>query len=804
LGYRFEPVDGKWVMNDLCYSLFADLNPPQREAVEHIDGPLLILAGAGSGKTRVLAARAAHLVHSGATRPYQILALTFTNKAAGELKSRVESMVGADGKMVVAGTFHGIFARLLRQEGLNIGVDPHYTIVDEDDKRRLIKAILKEMGLTSEIVRPAEIEWLIERAKDELLTPEDFARRIQYPSEQIAAEVYKRYQGRLKRMSGLDFGDLLMRPMQAFQAHPEFLRRLQNRFRFVMVDEFQDTNRVQYLLVSEIAKLHRNLCVVGDDDQAIYGFRGATVENILHFHREWSDARVIKLEQNYRSTKPILDVAWAVIHHNHQRHAKKLWTKQETGAPVELMAAVSDEDEALRMVGLIQDEHNKKQRPYSQFAVLYRTNAQSLSFERALRAAQMPYQVVGGLRFYERKEVKDILAYLRLIINPSDDVSFLRVVNYPPRGIGETVVNELQSRARADAAPLSEALSRLLSDNKIADRRRNALKKFSELMEGFRKLAAAKPAAEWVGELVERAGLKERLQQEEKDDLSRAESKLANIGNLVNEIIRYFETTPDAALEGFLEEVALVTNVDEYDDQADKVNLLTLHNSKGLEFPVVFIGGLEEGLLPLEPPDGSPAEVEEERRLFYVGATRAMERLVLGFAASRMLWGNSRWAKPSRFIAEIPAHLLQSNFPPYASRGGVGGGDWEEEREKGRKGESLPRLRGGARGGESGNESERVSEWASKRVSRIPQSAISDQPSAVSNQQSGFSNQDSVNLLNLDEIRKGLLVRHRTFGLGVVVDFKKRGVESRIEVDFDDVGQKTLIYKFAKLEAVRP
>ena len=747
------------------------LNPPQLQAAEHISGPLLILAGAGSGKTRVLAARAAHLVHSGAARPYQILALTFTNKAAGELKSRVESLVGADGKMVVAGTFHGIFARLLRQEGLNIGVDPHYTIVDEDDKRRLIKAILKEMGLTSEIVRPAEVEWLIERAKDELLTPETFASQALRPAEQTAAEVYTRYQVRLKRMSGLDFGDLLMRPMQAFEQHPEFLRRLQNRFRFVMVDEFQDTNRVQYLLVSEIAKLHRNLCVVGDDDQAIYGFRGATVENILHFHREWSDARVIRLEQNYRSTKPILDVAWAVIHHNHQRHAKKLWTEKETGTPVELMTAVSDEDEALRFIQMIQDEH-RRNRPLRQFAVLYRTNAQSLSFERALRAAQMPYQVVGGLRFYERKEVKDILAYLRLIINPADDVSFLRVVNYPPRGIGETVVNELQSRARADAAPLSEALSRLLSDNKIADRRRNALKKFSELMECFRKLAAAKPAAEWVGELVERAGLKERLQQEEKDDPSRAESKLANIGNLVNEIIRYFETTPDAALEGFLEEVTLVTNVDEYDEQADKVNLLTLHNSKGLEFPVVLIGGLEEGLLPLEPPDGSPAEVEEERRLFYVGATRAMERLVLGFAASRMLWGQTRWEKPSRFIAEIPAQLLKYTLPPRLQAVTL----------------LPPRLRGGARGGDFMLAGEREP---------------GHQPSAIRNQQSRISNQSSEIVMDLDEIHKGLLVRHRTFGLGVVVDFKKRGVESRIEVDFDDVGRKTLIYKFAKLEAVR-
>ncbi len=710
---------------------------------------MLVLAGAGSGKTRVLACRAGHLVHSGLARPWQILALTFTNKAAGELRSRVQTMVGDDGAQVVAGTFHGVFARIMRREGLNIGVDPRFTIVDADDRRRLIKAVLKELGIPASTASPAVIDRTIVRAKESMLWPEQFEETAQRPLDKIAAQVYPIYEARLRRMRGFDFDDLLLKPLEAFERYPDFLVRLQERFRYVLVDEFQDTNRVQYLLVRAIARRHRNLCAVGDDDQAIYGFRGATLSNLLDFEQDWPDVRIIRLEQNYRSRKPILNVAWSVIHCNRGRHPKRLWTDREGGQMVELIGARDDQEEALSFVGIMQDEHHLKGRPWSSFAVLYRTNAQSLPFERALRAAKMPYHVVAGLRFYERKEVKDLLAYLRLVTNPDDDMSLMRVINYPPRGIGEGLMTDLQASARVYALPLNQAILRVLEDSELPARRRKALAEFVEMMDGFRRLAGEVGFPHLAAEIVDRTGLRERLTDEEKEDLSRAESKLANLDSLLADIARYADLNPEATLEAFLEEVALVSEADDLDESRERVNLLTLHSAKGLEFPVVFIGGLEDGLLPLNPPDGSEADVEEERRLFYVGATRAMDRLVLGFAVDRLRWGSRMWGGPSRFLDEIPPELLEVK------------GGWP-----------------------------RASSLRPQGIGILPRSEAR-------------SLKPGVPHLDPDELRHGLLVCHPRFGLGVVVEFRKMALDTRVEVDFDEVGRKTLVLRYARLEVVR-
>jgi len=737
-----------------------DLNPPQQEAVEHTEGPLLVLAGAGSGKTRVLACRASHIVHSGLARPYQILALTFTNKAAGELRERIVSMVGPEGEGVVAGTFHSIFARIMRREGLNIGIDPHFTIVDADDRRRLIKVLLKERNIPTTSVRPVEVDWKIGRAKNALETPDDLAGRARDYFDQTAAEIYLAYEKRLRRIKGLDFDDLLIRPIRAFQEHPDFLERLQNRFHYVLVDEFQDTNHAQYILVRDVARKHRNLCVVGDDDQAIYGWRGAKVGNILDFERDWSDTKVIRLEQNYRSNKPILDVAWSVIKHNRKRRAKKLWTARKGGSSVELIETSSDEDEALRVVGFIEEEHIRNRRPYNEMAILYRTNAQSLAFERAFRAAKIAYKVVGGLRFYERREIKDVLAYLRLLVNPADDISLLRIINYPPRGIGQALMTDIQARARAESINLNLAISALIADPELSTRRRNNLENFLNLMGEFREFIEQLSFPDLVREILVKTGLKERLEAEDKDDPIRAESRIANLDSLLRDIERYIDVNPEGTIESFLEEVSLITDADQVNEKARGVNLLTLHSAKGLEFKVVFITGLEDGLLPLSPRD-SHAVVEhfdEERRLFYVGATRAMDRLVLTFATNRFRWGAGNTGEPSRFLDEIPHNLLSIH-------GGFG-----------RERKPTPRLQRRA-----ASATRRIPDY-SKPTSQAPSTKTGIAP---------------------DELRKGLLVKHPKFGLGIIVDFHSHGFDSKVNVDFDDAGSKMLILKYAKLEVAK-
>jgi len=666
-------------------------------------------------------------------------------------------MIGEQGQYLIAGTFHSIFARLMRQEGRNIDLDPNFTIMDTDDRRKLIRSILKEIGVTSSDTKPSTIEYRISDAKNSLISPEEYLKRARRPLEYTTAKVYEIYQRRIRKMNGLDFDDLLIRPLEAFENYPDFLDRLRNRFHYVMVDEYQDTNRVQYLLVKAIAEGSGNICVVGDDDQAIYGWRGATVRNILDFKTDWPKTKIIKLEQNYRSTKPILDTAWSVIHHNVQRHPKKLWTEREQGELIEIISAPSDEAEALRFVAIIDDLHRLQKIPYNHFAILYRTNSQSLLFEQGLRSTEIPYSVIGGLRFYERKEIKDVLAYLRVILNPADDVSLMRIINYPPRLIGTSLIDELLGRARADDIGLSEALMLTVQEEEIPLRQQKALGMFVKMMESFRKFANENSFPELVKYVVVETKIEDRLTKEEKDDPSRAESKLANIHTLIADVARFAESSPDGTLLDFLEQVALVADVDALDETKDRVNLLTIHSAKGLEFPVVLVGGLEEGLLPLRPPDGSDPDVQEERRLFYVAATRAMDRLYLGFALNRLRWGNTQWNGHSRFLDEIPQELQKNRIRRKPERDSVQ--------------TNVPRK--------------------PRRQSSL--FGAGQEPDS----------QEASGSLKPDQLSKGLLVRHPTFGLGIIVSFQNLGQDSRIKVDFDDVGDKMLVLKFARLEVER-
>ncbi len=713
----------------------------------------MIVAGAGSGKTRVLAYRAAYLVEKGLARPWEILALTFTNKSAGELRCRASTMIGHGGDNLQAGTFHSIFSRIMRQEGLNIGIDPRFTIVDADDRRKLIKTILKENGSGVDSAR--EVTWFIERAKNDALSPDQFSAIAHRPLEILAASVYHTYEARLRKMAGLDFDDLLLRPLEAFRKHPEFLERLQNRFKYIMVDEFQDTNPAQYNLIKAIALGHRNLCVVGDDDQAIYAFRGATVANILEFKRDWNETKIIRLEQNYRSHKFILDLAWSVIKNNPQRHEKKLWTARKDGEPALLIEARTDEEEALEFTAFIRHEASFKSRSLKDFAILYRTNAQSLAFERALRGAGLPYQVIGGLKFYERKEIKDILAYLRVLVNPADDISLDRIINYPPRGIGDTLLADMHQQAHHQNVTLFDIVRINANNTLLAPRSRKALIQFLEMWYKFQQVLGSLSFAELVKTIIITIGLRERLLEEEKDDPSRADSKVENIENFVADVTRFTETTGDKGIAEFLEEVSLVTDVDRMDETQEHVNLLTIHTSKGLEFPVVLLGGIEEGILPLTSPDGSSTEVEEERRLFFVAVTRAMDRLVLSYTRERLRFGTRMGMIASRYLREIPPELLtgtkRTTFAPQSQR------------------YSPPRP--------------------------FPARPVQAQTAPLSN--------SSGTRLDADELHKGLLVKHPTFGLGVIIDFRKQGSDSSLAVDFDEVGKKTLILKYARLEKVR-
>lgn len=644
--------------------LLAGLNPKQKEAVLHTEGPLLIMAGAGSGKTRVLTHRIAYLIEEKNVNPWNILAITFTNKAAREMKERVNSILGQGGEDVWVSTFHSMCVRILRRDVDAIGYDRNFTILDGSDQLTLMKRILKELNIDPKKYDPRSILGAISNAKNELLTPETYAERQGSFFEEIVARCYDAYQKALRNNQSMDFDDLIMNTIRLFEENEKVLTYYQNKFHYLHVDEYQDTNHAQYTLVNMLAARFRNLCVVGDADQSIYGWRGADMQNILDFEKDYNDATVILLEQNYRSTKSILDAANQVIKNNSNRRDKSLWTDNQAGEQITYYRADSERDEAQFIVSKIKEEIQSNNRSYNDFAVLYRTNAQSRVIEDTLVKSNVPYTMVGGHKFYDRKEIKDIIAYLNIINNPRDGVSFERVINTPKRGIGAASVEKLRSFAAMHDWSMIEAAQNIDLAN-ISGKAGRMIGEFGTMITQFQEMVTYLPVTDLVDQVLERTGYLDELKNQRTLE---AESRLENLEEFrtvtqefdKRNVAQDEEEAPEEKLAVFLNDLALVSDLDDYQEESAQVTLMTLHAAKGLEFPIVFLIGMEEKIFPLSRSLMEEAELEEERRLAYVGITRAEESLYLTNAFSRTLYGKTQYNQPSRFVAEIDDSLLNA------------------------------------------------------------------------------------------------------------------------------------------------
>lgn len=626
------------------------LNPSQKEAVLHTEGPLIIFAGAGTGKTRVITHRIAHLLSQGIA-PWSILAVTFTNKAAEEMKKRVNDIVPGIGANVFVSTFHSFCAYFLRVEASKINLNPDFLIYDFADQKNLIKDCIKELNLDDKKFKPSTVADRISRAKDDLKSPSDMAADADKLGDFFSttiATIYRLYQKKLQRADALDFGDLIMLTVISLKQYPAILDHYQEKFKYIMVDEYQDTNHAQYMLAKLLAEKHKNICVVGDDDQSVYSWRGADITNILDFEKDYPMARSIKLEQNYRSTPKILATAHQVVKHNSGRVPKKLWTENPDDGSVSVLKANNENEEALKVVDIITLNTMGEQYNLSDFAVFYRTNAQSRVFEDAFRRAGLPYAVIGTLRFYDRMEIKDIMAYLKLIHNPNDNISFKRIINIPRRGIGKTSVEALEKEAIKRNISLWQAIPFALEAG-VNRGAVNALNSFAMLIEGFISLKDKEDVKDIAEKVIIHTGY---LKELESEDNPENKTKIENIQELISAIEDFQKRSPDKSLSGYLTQIALISDIDTLDESKGKITLMTLHLAKGLEFDNVFICGLEEGLFPIGESVFSPEELEEERRLMYVGMTRAKKNLFLSWAAERTVYGKTRWNTPSRFIAE--------------------------------------------------------------------------------------------------------------------------------------------------------
>ena len=657
------------------------LNPDQREAVTAMGGPQLVLAGAGTGKTRVLTARIAHLIMEGGVRPENILAVTFTNKAAGEMRERITNMLGADAKGLWLGTFHSIGLRILRREGGYLDITPEFTVYNDDDQISLIKLVMKELGMNDKTFSPRAIQTRIDQAKNELIGPEDFLLNGKGAGGFFAEKVqrvYAKYQEMLKEMNAVDFGDLISGPVKLFRDKPEVLKKYQKKFVHILVDEYQDTNRAQYMFMNQIAEGHRNLCAVGDPDQSVYGWRGADIRNILDFQSDWPDAEIVRLEENYRSTKNILAAANSIIEKNEQRLEKTLWTGNDEGELAAHVETLDERDEARTITGLFKSIlETESGLSYRDVAIFYRTNAQSRVFEEHFMREGIPYVVVGGLRFYERKEIKDALALLRSIANPTDAISFRRIINTPPRGIGKVTLDKIIGISRERGLTYLEAAREALKRGIVKEVK---IGKFLEGFERFIRDEGGHTLGERTLRLIEDTGYMSMLVEEATEEsLGRAENLHEFVSAIKDFELSLGENVPRESIEGelefnevagevntlaaFLDHVALVSDMDSLKETKNSVTLMTLHSAKGLEFPVVFISGMEDGLFPHQRSLDSLEQMEEERRLCYVGMTRAKERLFLTGAASRSVFGETRFQTSSRFIDEIDPAFLNSIGP---------------------------------------------------------------------------------------------------------------------------------------------
>ena len=740
------------------------LNPMQQEAVLHTEGPLLVLAGAGSGKTRALTHRVAYLIEEQGVAPWNILAITFTNKAAGEMRERVNSLVEYGADSVWVSTFHSLCVRILRRFIENLGYDTSFSIYDTDDQRTLMKQIFKSMEVNTKQYKERGVLGVISSAKNELISPEEFALNARangdWRSEKIA-ELYKEYQVQLKKNNALDFDDLLVKTVELFDSNPEILDYYQEKFKYIMVDEYQDTNTAQFKLVSQLAKKYRNICVVGDDDQSIYRFRGANIRNILNFEEAFPGARVIKLEQNYRSTKTILDAANGVIRNNSGRKDKTLWTENEVGNKVRVKIFDTAYDEA---EGIVKDMV-KKGGPWKDYAVLYRTNAQSRLIEEKCIAYNVPYRLVGGVNFYQRKEIKDILAYLKTIANGRDDLAVQRIINVPKRGIGATTVGKVNLFAAVNGMNFYDALLRIQAVPGIG---KAAVKidKFTDEIGRFRHmLRDGLEIQDVIEEIINSTGYKDELLEEGEVE---AETRLQNIAELVNKAVDYWDTADEPSLDGFLEEVALVADIDSMDDSEDRVVLMTLHSAKGLEFPNVYLSGMEDGLFPSQMAmSEDPDSLEEERRLCYVGITRAEKELMLTGARQRMVNGETRYGRPSRFLDEIPEEYLERETQENSiyTRRKVQVSEYEDG--------DLPWAR-----------SSGISLFGKKSAPAKPAFGKS------------FTVQKAASL----DYGAGDRVHHDRFGDGTVKSVVDGGKDFEVTVEFDTMGVRKMFASFAKLK----
>jgi DNA helicase-2/ATP-dependent DNA helicase PcrA len=631
------------------------LNAAQREAVEHTEGPTLVVAGAGSGKTRVLTYRIAYLIREKNVRPANILAVTFTNKAAKEMKARIDHLVGDVSKQIWAGTFHSICSRILRMHGEVAGLSKDFTIFDTADQMALVSECIEQMGLPEKKYQPRAVLSLISKAKEQLISPEEFPSKFRGDFETVVGRIYKIYERKLHENSALDFDDLIVWAVRLLQNYPEVRTYYRERFQYIMVDEYQDINFTQYSFVTLIAGGHRNICCVGDDDQSIYRWRGADVGLILQFEHDYPDAKVFKLEQNYRSTRTIIEAAHEVVRRNRSRRDKELWTENVDGHAIDVYESANEQEEAIHIANVIANKVATENRRFADFVVLYRMNAQSRVFEDVFLSYRVPYVLIGALRFYERREIKDVLAYLRLASNPNESISLKRVVNNPPRGIGPTTVARIEQYAADNDILLWEALKRADDIPDLQKKARRELKNFVALVEYLHSKRDAYSVQRLVEDALEQSGYVRHLMSDRSMD---AESRVENVKEFLSVTEEFEKVSQEHSLREFLEQVALISDIDTYEESGNAVTLMTLHAAKGLEFPVVFIAGMEEGLFPHQRSMSDRDELEEERRLCYVGMTRAKEELHLSHAHLRTFMGKTERRQSSRFLAEVPDHLL--------------------------------------------------------------------------------------------------------------------------------------------------
>ena len=746
-----------------------NLNPPQMQAVLHTDGPVMIIAGAGSGKTRVLTFRIANIVHKGVD-PFNILALTFTNKAAKEMRNRIEKLVGGNARNLWMGTFHSVFARILRQEAERIGYPSNFTIYDSDDSKSLIKTILKEMNIDDKMYKPNLVLGRISMAKNNLITAKDYFQNEELINQDKAsnrgkfADIYLTYTTRCFKAGAMDFDDILVNTHMIFKHHADILNKWQHKFKYILVDEYQDTNHVQYMITKKLAAVTQNICVVGDDAQSIYAFRGANIQNILNFERDYPDVSTYKLEQNYRSTQIIVNAASSVIKNNKKQLEKKVWTANEEGDKIKVTRNASENDEGKRVAEYIFEDKQNDHLPNKAFAILYRTNAQSRAMEEALRRQGIDYRIYGGTSFYQRKEVKDLLSYLRFVINPNDEEALKRIINYPARGIGDTSLNRLIYLSGQQNIGLWEVIKNIRSFPEIGNGGPK-IENFGMMIQGFIGMTETTNAFDMATHVAKQTGLMRTLFEDKSvEGISRYEN-ITELLNGIQEFVEDDESEKDKTLANFLEEVALYT-----DDQKDKdpnrdcISLMTIHASKGLEFPVVHLIGMEENLFPSQMALMNRQELEEERRLFYVAVTRAERKLYLSFATSRFKYGSLIPCEPSRFIDEIDAKYLDM---------------------------SLASMKSKAVYQRNSNEEQFVS--ANKPTSNKSIFTTPKVTAPLPPEDPNFVAGD------ISHLKVGDMVQHQRFGRGVVAEIEGEGQNQKAKVNFDNIGSKVLVLKFAKM-----